>query len=65
MERICKWYQICPVKKFCDEKKLETKWVNLYCKGNYQACVRYKMEEIGESHPDNMLPDGEIAGSLE
>jgi len=38
--------------------------VELFCKGDWESCVRYKMEENGEAHPDWMLPDGSIDTKL-
>ena len=40
--------------------KLDKKWIELYCKGDWESCIRYQMEERGEPHPDWMLPDGSI-----
>jgi hypothetical protein len=60
----CKWYPMCPMKYFCEAGKLDAKWVQEYCHGNWEACVRYQMEERGEPHPDNMLPSGEIDENL-
>lgn len=56
----CKWYDVCPMKRFYNAGILERKWVELYCWGDWRSCVRYKMEENGEYHPDSMLPDGSI-----
>lgn len=56
----CKWYQVCPMKYYCEQGKLDLKWIELYCKGNWKECVRYKMEEKGEYHSDMMLPNGEM-----
>jgi len=64
MSKVCKWYEFCPIKRFCEEGKLEWRWVEEYCKGDYKNCVRYKMEEKGLPHPDNMLPNGRIRESL-
>ena len=64
MSRSCKWFEVCPLKRFYEEGKLEKKWIKNYCKGNYKSCVRYKMEEQGIIHPDNMLPNGEIKDDL-
>ena len=61
----CKWYSVCPMKRFSENGILENKWVELYCKGDWKSCVRYKMEENGEYHPDWMLPDGSMDKSLE
>jgi uracil-DNA glycosylase family 4 len=56
----CKWYQVCPMKRFFEQGKLDKKWVELYCKGDWKSCIRYQMEEEGKPHPDWMLPDGSI-----
>ncbi|MGQ4915259.1 MAG: uracil-DNA glycosylase [Candidatus Asgardarchaeia archaeon] len=56
----CKWFPVCPIRKFVEEGKLDRKWIEEYCKGNFKKCVRYQMEEKGIPHPDNMLPDGQI-----
>jgi uracil-DNA glycosylase family 4 len=56
----CKWFPMCPMKQFYEEGRLERKWIELYCKGDWQSCVRYDMEEKGRAHPDWMLPDGSL-----
>jgi len=48
------------MKRFFEEGRLDEKWIKEYCKGNYRECVRYRMEDEGKPHPDNMLPDGSI-----
>ncbi|MDY0361867.1 MAG: hypothetical protein RBR08_10470 [Desulforegulaceae bacterium] len=58
--KICKWYSCCPIKKFTDMGKLDPYWVENYCLAGNQTCLRYIMEENGEFHPENMLPDGTI-----
>ncbi len=62
---ICKWYPVCPIKYFVDHGKLDRKWVDNYCLIGNKACVRYKLEETGEPHPDNMLPNGKINEELQ
>jgi len=57
---ICKWYDMCPLKRFYERKALDKQWIENYCWSGYSNCVRYKMEENGVYHPDNMLPDGTI-----
>ena len=54
----CKWYPMCPMKRFHDSGSLDPRWVERYCRGDWKNCVRYDMEEKGEPHPDWMLPDG-------
>jgi len=61
---ICKWYDMCPLKRFYERKALDKQWVGNYCWGGYSSCVRYKMEENGVYHLDNMLPDGTIDEKL-
>lgn len=61
---VCKWFDVCPIKRFYAEGKIDKKWIEEYCKGNYRKCVRYKLEEKGVPHPDNMLPNGEIRAFL-
>lgn len=56
----CKWFQVCPMKKFYEEGRIDGKWIELYCKGDWKICVRYHMEKKGEPHPDWMLPDGSL-----
>lgn len=60
----CKWYSMCPMKWFYEEGKLERKWIELYCKGDWKNCVRYELEEQGHYHSDWMLPDGSLDKSL-
>ena len=60
----CKWFSCCPLKRYYEAGKLDKKWVELYCKGDWESCLRYHMEEKGEPHPDWMLPDGSIDESL-
>ena len=63
-KHICEWYNVCPLKRFYEQGKLDKKWVENYCFSNNLKCLRYKMEEQGEYHPDNLLPDGTIDESL-
>ncbi|MEA3447780.1 MAG: uracil-DNA glycosylase [Bacteroidota bacterium] len=60
----CKWYPTCPMHHFTDLGKLDKKWTETFCKGDWESCVRYQKEEAGIFHPDNMLPDGNIDKSL-
>jgi len=60
----CKWYPSCPMKRFYEDGKIDEKWIELYCKGDWKSCIRYEMEESGKPHPDWMLPDGTIDEKL-
>ncbi len=61
----CKWYYVCPIKKYTDEGRLERYWIENYCLVNHRNCIRYQMEEKGKYHPDYMLPNGEIREDLQ
>ena len=61
----CKWFQVCPMKSFWKEGMLDRKWVEQYCKGNWNQCKRYKMVEEGDLCPDSMLPNGKTDKRLE
>ena len=65
LSRDCKWYPVCPMKKFYEEGKLDKRWIELYCKGDWKSCIRYQMEEEGRFHPDYMLPDGSLDKKLQ
>ena len=60
----CEWFEVCPLKRFYEQKKIDRRWIENYCRGDYSKCVRYKMEDKGIYHPDNMLPDGTIDENL-
>ncbi|MFW6120696.1 MAG: uracil-DNA glycosylase [Petrotogales bacterium] len=64
LQRECKWFPICPMKRFNELGILDSRWIELYCRGDWKSCVRYKMEEKGEPHPDWLLPDGALDESL-
>jgi len=63
-KNVCKWFGVCPLKRFYEQGKLDKRWVQDYCWSNNPNCVRKKMEEEGLYHPDNMLPDGTIDKNL-
>ena len=60
MSKQCKWYFVCPMRRYYEMGKLDKKWIDVYCMGDWSKCVRYQMEERGEYHPDYMLPDGSV-----
>ena len=63
-KNVCKWYEVCPLKEFHEQGKVDKRWVEDYCFGNYTQCIRKRMEEEGKYHPDNMMPDGTIDNAL-
>jgi len=64
MGKVCRWYEVCPLKRFYEEGKLEKHWIEYYCKRHFKKCKRYKLAEEGKPHPDNMLPNGKIDKKL-
>jgi hypothetical protein len=60
----CKWYLVCPMRRFTEAGMLDSRWVEEYCLVGNRSCVRYQLEAAGKPHPDNMLPNGEIDESL-
>jgi len=52
-QKKCKWYDVCPMKRFYEQGRLDRRWVEDYCFHNGRDCVRKKMEEEGRYHPDN------------
>lgn len=58
--KICKWFDLCPLKRFYEQGTLDEHWVSDYCLVDNPECVRKKMEEAGQFHPDWMLPDGRL-----
>jgi len=60
----CKWYSTCPMKLYFEQGKLDVKWVENYCFGDWENCIRFQMEENGDYHPDWMLPNGNLDEKL-
>ncbi len=63
-KKVCEWFEVCPLKRFYEQGRLDKKWVEHYCWNNYNNCIRYRMEKQGIYHPDSMLPDGTIDDEL-
>ncbi|MGM0496385.1 MAG: uracil-DNA glycosylase [Bacteroidota bacterium] len=61
----CRWFYVCPIKKFYDTGRLSKEWIDQYCKGDWESCIRFQKEEHFIPHPDNMLPDGNIDQNLD
>lgn len=64
-QKQCKWFPVCPMKFYWEQGKLNEYWIDNYCHGNWEACIRYQKEEAGIYHPDNMFPNGEVDKNLE
>jgi len=52
------------MKFFYEKGQVDPYWIESYCKGDWNKCIRYEMEERGQYHPDWMLPDGSIDENL-
>ena len=63
-KRVCEWFDVCPLKHFYEQGKLDKKWIEEYCWQDNPGCIRKRLEEGGVYHPDNMLPDGTIDETL-
>jgi hypothetical protein len=44
--------------------KIDIAWIQEYCKGDWEKCVRYKLHKSGSPAPDWMLPDGSLDKKL-
>ena len=43
--RDCKWFYVCPMKRYFEGEKLDNKLFDSYCRGEWANCMRYEMEE--------------------
>jgi DNA polymerase len=53
LSRPCKWYPFCPMKGFGKRGELDREWIELFCKGDWERCFIYQMQEHGEDCPDS------------
>lgn len=44
------------MKYYYEAGRLDKKWIELYCRGDWENCTRYRMETKGKYHTDWMLP---------
>jgi DNA polymerase len=56
----CKWFRMCPLRRFEADGRLSSEWAERYCMRDWQTCRRYQLEEQGIAHPDSLMPDGSI-----
>jgi len=61
----CRRFSSCPLNRFCRQGRVDPKWMEQYCRGDWESCRRFILEEQGKSHPDCMLPDGSLNQWLE
>ena len=60
----CRWYQVCPMRRYFETGLIDNRWVDLYCLGDWNSCRRFRYEERGEPHQDWMMPDGSLRENL-
>ncbi len=46
------------MKRAYERGLLEERFIREYCLGDFELCVRYRMESRGKPHPDWMRQDG-------
>ena len=63
-DKSCKWFPVCPMKFYWEQGKVDRHWIEDFCWGDWERCIRYQKEEKNEYHPDNMLPNGQIDDTL-
>lgn len=56
----CKWIDVCPLRRLERRGTIDLAWRERYCgtDHHWKECKRYRMEEKGLPHEDNMMPDG-------
>ncbi|MDY6836365.1 MAG: uracil-DNA glycosylase [Thermodesulfobacteriota bacterium] len=56
----CKWLTMCPLRRLEQQGVIGLTWRRRYCESDtdWKRCERYKMEEQGIPHADDMMPDG-------
>jgi len=54
----CKWFSVCPLRKYEQEGVIDGSFRTKYCEGNFLSCKRFQLEEKNIAHPDNLMPDG-------
>ena len=64
-QKKCPHYVTCPMRTYYAEGKISKQWVDEYCFGDFEACVRKLLEDDGVYHSDQMMPDGKIDRRLQ
>ena len=64
MDDQCGEYHRCPLVEYYEQGKLESEWIELYCKGNWNDCVRYQLLKSGALELEFVLPDGSVEDRL-
>jgi hypothetical protein len=60
MEPTCPFSEKCPIyNQFCTETAKDA-IVAVFCKGDFEKCLRKKMRDKDETVPEKLLPDGQF-----
>lgn len=64
MDDQCDKYKNCPLVEYYEQGKLESEWIELYCRGKWRECVRHLLLENGTPEIGFVMPDGSIEDRL-
>jgi uracil-DNA glycosylase len=56
----CRYFSCCPLRRFEESGEIGETYKRRFCEGEFEKCVRFKMEEKGMPHPDRLMPDGKM-----
>lgn len=60
MEIACPYSEKCPIyNQFCTETAKDAV-VAVFCKGDFEKCLRKQIRDKGEAVPEKLLPDGQL-----
>lgn len=54
----CPRIETCPMYARFKLKVLLGVWKMQYCERDFETCERYKLVQLGQTAPDDLLPDG-------
>jgi hypothetical protein len=60
MKILCKHYNICPLRQYEKDEKINSLWREKYCLNKFIECKRFQKTEKGIPHSNYMLPDGTV-----
>ena len=59
METECPYIKPCPMFKLFTLETTKQYYINLFCRGPYQQCARFKLRQKEIKVPDSLMPDGQ------
>lgn len=54
----CERREECPLYKYFKTDELKKYYIEIYCEGEPNSCLRKKMWNEGKEIPEDLLPDG-------